>query len=219
MKKSLNKVIFTVFLLVICLTVNSQSIDTYFVNMPDGLIPTMTKKNRMELLEYHKVGQSDSILNRFGKMSYLQTFDTLNNLIVVKNTLSSSIELKLLKTKNGSAILGVIQSVCAPICQSRVNFYDTTWHKIPIHFNLPNATRWINLAKMAEVADLDTSWVHTVLQNSFISLCFDPQSPEIIATNNSAEFLSEVDKKVIQPILIPKNLRFELKGRLWVEKF
>lgn len=204
--------------MMIGVSAQSQCIDSYFVGMPDGLNPTMTKKNRLELLEYHKVGQSDSILNRFGKMSYLQTFDTLNNLIVVKNTESSSIEIKLLKVDGNSPILGIIQSVCAPICQSRVSFYDTAWSKLPIQFTMPNATRWINKTKMAEIANLDTTWIRSVLENSFISLHFDRQSNEIIAINTSLQFVSDVDKKVIQPILNPDSLRFQLNGRLWVEK-
>ena len=75
----------------------SQSIEKCFINMPENLNPILSKKSKMELLEYHKAGQSESIQNRFGNQVYLQVFDTLNNRIVVKNTESSTFEIKLMK--------------------------------------------------------------------------------------------------------------------------
>ena len=186
--------------------------------MPENLNPILSKKSKMELLEYHKAGQSESIQNRFGNQVYLQVFDTLNNRIVVKNTESSTFEIKLLKVEDGMPVVGLIRTVCSPICQSTVEFYDSAWNKMPLQFNMPKAIEWINKENLAGNPDLDKVWVGNVLENSFISLRFDGVTQHIIAINNSVEFLNDNDRKVILPMLNSQPIVYELKGRTWVLK-
>jgi len=54
------------------------------------------------------------------------------------------------------------------------------------------------------------------LENSFISLSFDSKNQLIIAKNNSLEFLSEADRKLISPLVVDKKLLFRLEGRKWI---
>lgn len=200
------------------LAVFSRNIENCYINMPDRLNPTMTKKIRMEMLEYHKAGQGDSIQNVFGNLAYLLTFDTLNNFIAVKNTKSSTFEMKLMKNEQGMPFIGIIRSVCAPICQSSIEFYDTAWNKIPLQFIMPKAIQWVNKEKLAASTDLDKTWVEKALENTFVSLQFDAKNQFIIATNNSVEFLSVEDRKVISPLLNEQPITFQLRDRAWVQK-
>jgi hypothetical protein len=214
----LNKFLIAGLMILSSLGVFSQSIEKCYINMPERLNPVLSQKSRMELLEYRKAGQSESIQNRFGNQVYLQVFDTLNNRIVVKNTESSTFEMKLLKVEDGIPVVGLIRTVCSPICQSTVEFYDSAWNKMPLHFNLPKAIEWISKEKLAGNTDLDKVWVGNVLENSFISLRFDGVTQQIIAINNSVEFLSDNDRKVILPMLNSQPIVYELKGRTWVQK-
>jgi hypothetical protein len=218
MRRIQNKKILLGLMILSGLSMFSQSIEKLYVGMPDRINPTTTKKIRLEMLEYHKAGQGDSIQNRFGGNAYLQTFDTLNNRIVVKNTESTFFEMKLLKADDGAPIVGVIQSVCSPICHSVVVFYDTAWNKLPVQFDMPKAKQWIDQKKFEDAPNLDKVWVINVLENSFVSLRFDVANQWIIATNNSAEFLSDADRKVIQPILDDKPIIFQLEARKWIQK-
>lgn len=214
----LNKYVIACLMILSGLGVFSQNIEKCYINMPERLNPVVPQKSRMELLEYRKAGQSDSIQNRFGNQVVLQVFDTLNNRIVVKNTESTTFEMKLLKTENGLPVVGLIRTVCSPICQSTIEFYDTAWNMIPLQFVMPKAIQWINKEKLAGNPDLDKAWVANVLENSFISLQFDVANQYIIAINNSAEFLDDKDRKVILPVLNDQPVIYELKGRTWVQK-
>jgi len=216
--QQLNKYLIAGLMILSSLSIFSQNIEKSYINMPERLNPVVPKKTRMELLEYYKAGQNDSIQNRFGRQVLLQVFDTLNNRIVVRNTESTTFEMKLLKTEGGIPVLGLINTVCSPICQSTIAFYDTAWNRIPLQFNLPKATEWINKDKLAESPELDKAWVSDVLENSFISLRFDVANQQIIATNNSAEFLGDKDRKVILPVLNDQPVIYELKGRSWIQK-
>jgi len=203
--------------LVLTLSVFSQQVEKMYVGMPDRLNPTMTKKIRLELLEYYKVGQGDSILNRFGRQAKLEVFDTLNNRIVVKNTGNSTFEMKLFYLKQGVQMIGIINTVCAPICMSSVEFYDTAWSKIPLQFTMPKATKWLNNEKLATATDLDKTWLVKALENDFISLQFNNQN-QLIARNNSLEFLSEKDRKIISPYVKTEPIVLELSERNWIIK-
>jgi hypothetical protein len=183
--------------------------------MPDVLNPVMSQKNRIELLEYHKAGQSDTVDNKFGNPAILQVFDTLNNRIVVRNTVSSTFEMKVLKLENMKPVLGCINTVCGSICQSDIAFYDTAWNCISLQFTMPKAIEWLNEEKL-EKSDLDKVWVRNLLENSFVSLSFHSVSSQIIARNNSMDFLSEKDKKLLLPVLKNAIFTYHLSNGSWV---
>lgn len=216
MKQKLNRYLFAGLLILAGQGVFAQSIEKCYLGMPDVLCPVLPRKARLELLEYYKAHQGDSVQNRFASQSYLQVFDTLNNRIVVGSTKSSTLELKLIKMADGMPVVGVINSVCSPICQSAIAFYDTAWNKIPLQFTMPKAMQWVNNDRFAESPDLDKVWVSNVLETGFVSLRFDSVGQRVIATNNTIEFLGENDRKVILPLLNQQPLVFELKGNSWV---
>jgi hypothetical protein len=194
----------------------SQKIEDVYVKMPDILNPTLSKQNRLELLEYHKEHQSDSTANRFGNQAYLITMDTINQLIVVKNTPESIFEMKMLTLSDSCIVVGIIHTVCAPVCQSSIDFYDTAWHKVSLTFTLPKATEWIDTGN--RTIDNDTSqWLRNMLQTGFISLTFSTHGQELIAKNNTSGFLTEEDRKSIAPYIKNKTITFQLQDRKWVK--
>lgn len=192
----------------------AQSIEKLYVGMPDELNPTLSKQNRLELIEYYKSGHGDSIANRYGKNAHLLMVDSLNGFVQVKNTPSSFLEMKVFRLDDNKPMLAVIRTVCAPVCQSVIEFYDTTWKSVPLQFTMPKAIEWINKTKV-DSANLDLYWVERVLQDSFVSLSFDPKKGVIIAKNNSVDFMSDEDRKLIAPLLDDKPIRFELLNNIW----
>lgn len=216
MKKQLRIAINVIFFL--CFTIanlTAQNIDYWYINMPDNLNPTLSKQNRHELVEYYKANQGDSIANKFNHQAYLQRYDSVNQIIVVKNTPVSVFEMKLINTENKMPVIGIISTVCTPICQSSINFYDTAWNVIPLKFEMPKATEWLKKDSTL-YESLDKQWVQNVLENSFIKLSFGVGNQSIIAQNESLDFLNENDKKIISPLLIDKPLTFTLKNKEWV---
>ena len=195
----------------------AQNVEKLYVNMPDALNPTLSKQNRLELLEYHKASQGDSIDNRFGNKAYLSILDTLQKYIVVKNTPNSTFEMKVLKLENDVPLIGIIRTVCAPVCQSKVEFYDTAWNKISLQFTMPKAIEWINESALSQET-IDRKWLENLLENSFITLTFDAANQEIIAKNNSLDYVNEVDRKLVAPLLFDKKRSYKLEVRSWILK-
>jgi len=197
--------------------VMSQTVEKWYVDMPDVLNPSLTKQNRLELLEYHKAGQGDSVVNRFGNQSLLLNLDTLNQQILVKNTPSSTFEMKILTLEDSTKIIGIIRTVCAPVCLSSVEFYDSAWNIIPLQFNMPKAIEWLDV-KSIPSDKIDIQWARNLMGVGFISLRFSNKSQLIVAKNNTLDFLSDEDRKVIAPYVSDKTISFDLKDRVWQRK-
>ena len=195
----------------------SQSIEELYVKMPDILNPTLSSQNRLELLEYHKAHQSDSTANRFGNQAYLMVMDTLNERIIVKNTPTSTFEMKINYLTDSIPYIGIIKTICAPICQSTIEFYDTAWNVIPLKFEMPKAYEWLNDRDIpADKIDLD--WVRKTIGISFVSLNFANENNVIFAKNNSLDFLNEADKKTIRPFVSDSLFRYKLDKLKWTLK-
>ena len=195
----------------------SQTIEKWYVNMPNVLNPTLSRQNRLELLEYYKAGQGDSVTNRFEHKSFLLNLDTLNQRILVQNTPTSTFEMKMLTLGDSTKAVGIIRTVCAPVCQSTIELYDTAWNLIPEQFTLPKAIEWLDVPGIP-TDKLDVQWAKSLMEVGFITLRFSDKKQEIVAKNNTLDFLSEDDKKVIAPYVTNKPILFELKGRTWQRK-
>jgi len=217
MKKTLqskNNQFVILLLLFFCQGLFSQTIDKVYVKMPDILNPILSGKNRLELVEYYKSHQSDSITNRFQNQTHLVLLDELNRHIVVKNTTSTTFDIKILTLEDSTLAIGIIRTVCAPVCQSTIEFYDTAWNRIQLKFTMPKAIEWVN-EKSIPADKIDIKWVRNMMNVSFISLKFSSDNQTIKATNNTMEFLSEADRKTIQPYILAKPIILRLKGREW----
>lgn len=195
----------------------SQGIDSLYINMPDALNPTVSKQNRMELIEYYKVRQNDSITNRFGNQVRIVARDTIQQRLVVQNTPISTFEMMVIKRSETAQLIGIIRTVCTPVCSSSIRFYDANWNLSTLQFKMPKAAEWINADSLA-ASTLDKKWVGSILNDSFISLSFSAEKHEIIAQNNILDFLSDLDKKAIAPLLINKRLSYKLLEKAWVKK-
>ncbi len=220
MKKQLlrkNDLLIISCLLLISQSLFSQNIDDWYVNMPDILNPVLTKQNRLELLEYHKAHRGDSITNRFGNQSYLLGLDSLNKRIVIKNTSTSTFDMKIVEPEGVAPVVGIVRTVCAPVCLSSVEFYDTAWNQIPVEFTMPKAMEWVD-EKSIPADKIDLQWVKSVMEVSFVSLSFSAENQLLIAKNNTLDFLAEADRKILSPFVSDKPIRFKLQGRIWVRE-
>ncbi|NDP22737.1 MAG: DUF3256 family protein [Paludibacter sp.] len=218
MKRQLitNKILFC-YILLFTQSVFAQTVENWYVNMPDELNPTLSKQNRLELLEYYKARQGDSVTNRYENQAHVLVFDSINRCLKVKNTPSTTFEMKIFNNEDSIPFLGIINTVCAPICHSVVQFYDTAWNRIPIQFTMPKAMEWLNKDSL-ENNNVDKEWVEHQLENTYITLTFDEVNMSIMAKNNTLEFMSETDRKLISPFINDKEFIYKLKDKIWMRQ-
>jgi len=215
MVKNKKSVLYIYLFLAVQLT--AQNIQTVFINMPIAVNATLSKQNRLEMLEYYKHGMKDSVDNKFKGKSVLIKLDSINQHIIAQTTNNSLLEIKILKASNGSPMIGVIKTIKGTAPLSNINFYDTAWHKLPLNFEMPKSIMWLK-SDTADNTVIDKKWLNAMLQKSYVSLSFESAMPYIQATNNTPALLDEYTSKQIIPILNPYPITYILEGEKWMVK-
>ena len=189
-------------LMLISFSVQPKDIADYFIDMPSYLMPTFESSYRVELLENHLESGRDSLENRFGTKVVLLELDTINQHIVLQSTSSSRFEMQIIENQNDT-LIGIINTVCAPVCSSYIKFYDTEWTEVKVDFPKYNNKSWEKYSISAE----DKKTIENLVKVSFVELLFNPKEKVVEVKNNSPENLSEEDRTTVSGLLSESNLK------------
>jgi len=215
MRKLLRITLFNaVALLLVFQVLQAQNIDKIYLNMPDRLLPVLNKQKRLELVEYFKAGQTDTVKNNFGGISEITLLDTLQQRIVVENTASSRFEMKLVKSAE-RPFIAVIRTVCADSCLSNVECYDTLWTRLPDRVDLPATKDWITDNASAE-GKLTSDDVSEIYSANVYALAFTGSGDDLMVRNNTSFLLTDEDKKAVAPYLKTRqSIVLKFNGKRW----
>lgn len=115
--------------LLLCLSaigpVRAEDLRTLFIGMPDSIIPTLTKSERMDFLDYMDSGMRARVRNKLGGESMMTAFS--DNSLTVMTSQSGRLEMVLFPRENGSNLICIIRTVTARYEDSRLSFYNEDW--------------------------------------------------------------------------------------------
>ena len=183
-----------------------SAIGRLYVDMPEAVDPVMPRKQRAELLEYVKAGMGDSIANRFGRQAHMTVLDTLHQRLVVRNTATSTLELKLL-AHGGDTAVALVRTVCTPLCHSDLQLYDTRWRALPAPA-LPRSADWLDEERAARDG-LHVPNLRHLLAADFVSLTFADTGDTLVARNHILDYLSGEDRELVQPYLKEGEIKIQ----------
>lgn len=103
---------------------------TLFVGMPDSIMPTMTKSDRMDFLDYMDSGMRARVRNKLGGESVMTAFSDRS--LTVMTSQSGRVEMVLFPLKNGENLICIIKTVTARYEDSRIQFYSEDWKSVPV---------------------------------------------------------------------------------------
>ena len=106
-----------------------------FVSMPDSLLPTLTAVNRADCIDFLESNMKARVENRFGKTSEMVALG--DDYIKMEMTPNSTWQMKLLSINDSTQVISTITTVCAPVCDSNIKFYDTKWNELPTKNYIP----------------------------------------------------------------------------------
>ena len=107
----------------------AQKMEECFIRMPDDLVFQLEEAWRKDLVDLYKSGKPAALENTMQGMSVLIKLS--DNYLLLQSTESSTVELKLLSLINNTHIICMIETVYAPIADSRISFYSTGWQQLP----------------------------------------------------------------------------------------
>jgi len=205
-----SKILFSIFLLSVTIQlVNGQTISELFVKLPESAGLPITDSDRLDLIDLYKAGGKATIINGFeDSCSILRLTDDYLQIQIGKNTT----ELFLLPMINDSKIIGLIQTVCAPVCDSYLEFYTTAWKKLYGSIFITFADKYDFLKEGVHPEEEKVKNALAPLDISFMQLHYDPEKQELQQYYTTPDYLSKADRAKAMPYLkeMPKRFKWNL---------
>lgn len=116
----------SILLLAIAATVAcAADLRTLFVDMPDSVIPTLTRSERLDFLDYMDSGMKAVVKNRLGGESEMTSLS--DRMLSIKTSRSGRVDIVLFKRNNGTDLVCLIRTVVTRFEDSRLEFYNEDW--------------------------------------------------------------------------------------------
>jgi hypothetical protein len=116
-------------ILLICVAASgsayAEDLRTLFLNMPDSIMPTLTRSDRMDFLDFKDIGMKARATNKLGGESVMTELS--ERMLSVTTSGSGKVDMVLLPCKNGSNLICIIKTVTARYDDSRLEFYNEDW--------------------------------------------------------------------------------------------
>lgn len=113
-------------LIIICfftcwLGVSAQSLREVWIEMPDSILPYLSKSQRTELADYVEMKAEPVVLSTFGDSVRIERMT--NNYLLLKANEATRLEIKLLDNNT----LALVQTWMAPAAESKLSLFNLQW--------------------------------------------------------------------------------------------
>ena len=103
---------------------------TLFIDMPDSIMPTLTKSDRMYFLDFMDYGMKAKAQNKLGGESEMTLLQ--ENKLTVKTSESGQLDMALFRKNDGKGLICIIRTATARYADSRISFYTEDWKPVPL---------------------------------------------------------------------------------------
>lgn len=163
------------------LTATAQSVAFYFTQMPAELIPGISIDTRKDLLDFSKNGKLSVMPAAFGGKVQLKTL--MDDYLLLQTSENADLQLKILQPNDSLRVLALVHTAAAPLRDSRVKFYNTSWKLLSNGF-MPTFTvlDFIDAGK-AQALGL-TGRLNEIGPRLFVSVTFKPGENAFVAVSS-----------------------------------
>lgn len=99
-----------------------QTVDTLLANMPDSIVPVMSRDNRLDCIDFYKSKMTANVRNLFGGKCSIDTMSA--DYLRLSPTVASQVELRRFVGADSAAIVAVAYTYSAPAKETVVKFYN-----------------------------------------------------------------------------------------------
>jgi len=103
------------------LGVSAQSLREVWIEMPDSILPYLSKSQRTELADYVEMKAEPAVLSTFGDSVRIERMT--NNYLLLKANEATRLEIKLLDNNT----LALVQTWMAPAAESKLSLFNLQW--------------------------------------------------------------------------------------------
>lgn len=203
----MKKFISTCLLIYICsFTLQAQTAVEVFNQIPAEIPLTLTSENRLDLVDLYNAKREAIVKNPLGDSC---TLVKLTNDYLQLQWDNNTLDFIMLPMINDSKLICLIHTTCAPICDSRIEFYSTNWKKLDSEALITLVDKsWF----IKEGTDINDQRVHNALIPLDIDLMqfqYDPENLELSQHYNTPEYISVEEKKTVEVFLKTEPKKFK----------
>ena len=192
----MKKILIIICFLTCWLGVSAQSLREVWIEMPDSILPYLSKSQRTELADYVEMKAEPAVLSTFGDSVRIERMT--NNYLLLKANDATRLEIKLLDNNT----LALVQTWMAPAAESKLSLFSLQWQPKEAVVDYK-----VNIVKPDSMSDEDFADLKTLMS---------PRLKEyrLSADNNSLSvswnypLLSKKDVKRVTELLKPQVLNW-----------
>ena len=117
----MKKILIIICFLTCWLGVSAQSLREVWIEMPDSILPYLSKSQRTELADYVEMKAEPAVLSTFGDSVRIERMT--NNYLSLKANEVTRLEIKLLDNNT----LALVQTWMAPAAESKLSLFNLQW--------------------------------------------------------------------------------------------
>lgn len=189
------------------LTGTARTIADFFASEPGNIFSLLTRTNRLDMVDYHKSGQTVAIANNLTGESRLLELDS--TYIKVQTSGSKMVEM-LMRTAGKDTVITVIETVMTPVPDSRLTQWNVHWQRYVSDrlFAMPAIDDFIVKKMPQELrADLQDAMIFPLIKLTFTGEKHDT----IEASHGLEQFLASSEYQRFASYLKP-SLKYRFNG-------
>ena len=189
------------------MTGTARTIADFFASEPGNIFPLLTRTNRLDMVDYHKSGQTVAIANNLTGDSKLLELDS--TYIKVQTSDAKVVEM-LMRTAGKDTVITVIETVMTPVPDSRLSQWNSHWQRYISDrlFAMPGIDDFFVKKMPQELrADLQDAMIFPLIRLSFTGEKHDT----IEASHGLEQFLASNEYQRFAAYLKP-SLKYRFNG-------
>ena len=192
-------------------TVKAQTAKSLFLALPDSICPLLTAVNRADCIDFMESKMKAQVVNRLEGNSEMKELS--NDYIRVQLTDENIWQMKLLSVNDSTKLIGVITTACAPVCDSQIHFYTTSWKPLLTrdYLNFPVINDFV--IKKADSLSISGVQQHEQLDICFLKADFSANNNDLLFTFTSPDYLGKETAEKLSPFFRRDLLFFWKEGQ------
>lgn len=176
----------------------AQDMKTVFVQMPDSILPLLTKVNREDCVDFLANNMKAVVTNRLDRHSEMKVLT--DNYFQMQLTDVSVLEMKLLPLNDSVKIICEVKTVSAPVCDSQIRFYDTKWNRLQTsdYFRVPAEDAFYSVSDSLGSVPAE---IRKKADMFMVKFALNPDQEIITMEYMTPYYLNEEDREKLSPYL------------------
>lgn len=196
----MKKIFFILSLLITGLVSQAQNISPLVIAMPDDMLIGITLDQRKLLIAPEKKDTDQmAVVNIVGDT--VKRLEFAEDFISLQTSKVGTLQIKLLPLVNNTQIIGVINTVCGPVCDSRIDFYTTDWTPLKQSDLFPQINKDSFLKSGIDRNSETFLNAYATLDMTPVKLSFSAADKNVTAVYDIKRYLSKEDYEQLLPFL------------------